>query len=123
MSQTKPYIDRRVLIASSHALFGEGIKSLLLEREDTRVEVIGIVKDLDEAIHALNKLNPDLIIVDYDDEILNRDEFLAHFVEGQQKLRVVLLSLHGGSEALVYDRRTMEAARIDNWLREWNSLG
>ena len=112
---------RRVLIASSHGLFGQGLRSLLSERQETGVEVIGMVSNLEETLEALENLNPDLIIVDYDDEILNRDEFLARFVEGEKKLRVVLLSLQSGGEAVVYDRRTLAAAQIDDWLEEWKS--
>jgi cytochrome c oxidase subunit 2 len=110
---------QRVLIASSHALFGQGLRSLLSERQKADVEVIGVVSNLQEALNALEQYSPDLVIVDYDDEILNRDEFLARFVEGEKKLRVVLLSLQGGEEALVYDRRTLAASAIDDWLEEW----
>lgn len=112
--------NRRVLIASSHPLFGQGLRSLLQERKDAGVVVVGMVSNLEQAISALDRLNPDLIIVDYDDEALNRDEFLARFVEGEKKLRVVLLSLQTGREALVYDRRTLAASQIDDWLDEWN---
>lgn len=111
---------QRVLIASSHALFGQGLRSLLQARPEADVEVVGIVSNLEEAISALDSLNPDLVIVDYDDERLNREEFLAHFVEVDRKLRVVLLSLQDGEEAIVYDRRTMAAAQIDDWLKKWN---
>jgi len=111
---------RRVLIASSHGLFAQGLRSLLRERQPGDVEVIGVVSDIDEAMAALDRLNPDLIIVDYDDESLNRDEFLARFVEGEKKLRVVLLSLQSDKEAIVYDRRMLAAAQIDDWLKEWN---
>ena len=110
---------RRVLIASGHALFAQGLSSLLRERQAQGVEVAGVVTNLEEAMLALEKLAPDLVIVDYDDETLNRDEFLARFVEGEKKLRVVLLSLQGTSEAVVYDRRTLAAAQIDDWLKEW----
>ncbi|HSF80097.1 MAG TPA: cytochrome c oxidase subunit II [Anaerolineales bacterium] len=111
---------QRVLIASSHALFGQGLRSLLQARPEADVEVVGIVSNLEEAISALDSLNPDLVIVDYDDERLNREEFLAHFVEVDRKLRVVLLSLQDGEEAIVYDRRTMAAAQIDDWLKKWS---
>jgi cytochrome c oxidase subunit II len=111
---------RRVLIASSHGLFAQGLRSLLHERQGENVEIIGVVSNLPEALDALDKLGPDLIIVDYDDEALNRDEFLARFIEGERKLRVVLLSLQSGKEAIVYDRRTLAAAQIDDWLEEWN---
>lgn len=112
--------ERRVLIASSHPLFGQGLRSLLKERHQTGVKVVGMVSNLEEALAALDRLDPDLIIVDYDDEVLNRDEFLARFVEGEKKLRVVLLSLQSGRDAVVYDRRTLAAAQIDDWLEEWN---
>jgi cytochrome c oxidase subunit 2 len=110
---------QRVLIASSHALFGQGLRSLLEKREKADVEIVGVVSSIEEAMQALEKLNPDLVIVDYDDAILNRDEFLARFVEGEKKLRVVLLSLNEAQEALVYDRRTLAASQIDDWLEEW----
>jgi cytochrome c oxidase subunit 2 len=112
---------RRVLIASSHGLFAQGLRSLLSERQAEGVEVVGVVSNVSEAISALEKLNPDLIIVDYDDEGLYREEFLARFVEGERKLRVVLLSLQSGNQAIIYDRRTMEAAQVDDWLDDWTT--
>ncbi len=110
----------RVLIASNHALFGEGLRSLLQEREAGDVEVIGVVSSVDEAGPFLEEQNPDLILVDHDDELLNREEILARFLETGKQLRVVVLSLHdGGQEALVYDRRTMSGSQVDDWLKEW----
>ena len=107
------------MIASSHPLFGQGLRRLLESRRRA-VEVVGMASSIDEAMQSLVTLNPDLIIVDYDDEQLNRDEFLARFVEGERQLRVVLLSLSDAQQAVVYDRRTMAASRIDDWLEDWN---
>jgi DNA-binding NarL/FixJ family response regulator len=107
---------RKVLIASSHGLFAQGLRSLLRERQAAGIEVVGVASDLDQAMEALETLDPDLVIVDYDDEVMNRDEFLARFVEGEKKLRVMLLSLQSGKEALVYDRRSLAASQIDDWL-------
>ncbi|MEW5870315.1 MAG: cytochrome c oxidase subunit II [Chloroflexota bacterium] len=121
MKHTSQTPTRRVLIASSHPLFGQGLRSLLHERRQTGVEVIGMVSNLEEALQAIEQLTPDLVIVDYDDQALNRDEFLARFVEGEKKLRVVLLSLQSSSQAIIYDRRTLAAAKIDDWLEEWRS--
>lgn len=120
MSGLESIQNRRVLIASSHALFGQGLLSLLLERQDAGIQIVGMVSNLDQAMHALEELTPDLVIVDYDDQALNRDEFLARFVGGEKKLRVVLLSLQSANEAIVYDRRTLAAAQIDDWLKEWS---
>ncbi|MCK4900699.1 MAG: response regulator transcription factor, partial [Anaerolineales bacterium] len=104
-TQTDPL---RILIASSHPLFAQGINSLLKRRPEMDTEVVGIVSTINEALDALKNLHPDLVIVDYDDDRVNREEFLARFVEGEGRLRVVLFSLkEGGDEAIVYDRRTM----------------
>lgn len=110
----------RVLIASSHPLFAKGLRGLLQKRPPGEVEVVGLAATIPEALDALKKHRPDLVIVDYDDEIFNRDEILARFVEGEGRLRVVLLSLgEGGDEAIVYDRRTMVASQIEDWLEKW----
>lgn len=120
MTRTKRADPWRVLIASSHPIFGEGLRSLLQKRGAADVVVLGLVSTINEALAALHTLHPDLIIVDYDDERVNRDEFLARFVEGEGRLRVVLLSLQeGGDEAIIYDRRSLAAAQIDDWLEKW----
>lgn len=119
-----PKRPQKVLIASSHGLFSQGLRSLLQRRPQADVDVIGVVTSVYEAIQTLEKHEVDLIIVDYDDEQINREEFLARFVEGEKKLRVVMLSLHNdGKHALVYDRRTLEASQIDDWLEEWTRAG
>lgn len=112
----------RILIASSHPLFAQGINSLLAKRQEMDTEVIGMVSTISEALAAIENLKPDLVIVDYDDQQVNREEFLARFVEGESRLRVVLFSLkEGGDQAIVYDRRTMAASQIDDWLEGWSS--
>jgi cytochrome c oxidase subunit II len=123
MKLPDPKKPKEVLIVSSHPLFGKGIRRLLQSRPDADVIVVGLVNSVDEAMDSLELLNPDLVIVDYDDHEVNRDEFLARFVESEKQLRVVLLSLkEGGSEALVYDRRTLAASQIDDWLSEWTNV-
>ncbi|MBN1665559.1 MAG: response regulator transcription factor [Anaerolineales bacterium] len=89
------------------------------ERWSDRVVVVGLVSSLEQARDAIEQLRPDLAIVDYDDQGLDREEFLTYFWSGKHPLRVVLLSLKDGqegSQAVVYDRRTMVAARIEDWL-------
>lgn len=107
---------RRALIVSSHPLFGEGLRSLLKERRPARVEVVGIAVSTDEAASALTTLTPDLVIVDYDDEVINREEFLARFVESEAPMRLMLVSLKEGGNAVLYDRRTLAPTQMENWL-------
>ncbi len=107
---------RRILIASSHPLFGRGLQSLFEERWSSEVKIVGLVTNVTEAKMALLELKPDILIVDHDDDSVNRDEFIAHFVESKEKMRLVLLSLSEGNEAIVYDRTTHEATEIQDWL-------
>ena len=121
MAKEERALPRRVLIASKHALFARGLSSLLQKRPQADVIVVGIATSIQEAMSMLHTLHPHLLIVDYDDEHFNREEVLARFVEGGGRLRVVLLSLgESGHEAIVYDRRTMAAAQIDDWLANWS---
>jgi DNA-binding NarL/FixJ family response regulator len=109
----------RILIASSHALFSNGLRSILENRWGTALEIVGMVSTIEEASQALASLKPNLLVVDYDDEMLNRDEILSNFIQGENDLRVVLLSLKSGKqgeEAIVYDRKTLIASRIEDWL-------
>jgi cytochrome c oxidase subunit II len=115
---------RKVLIVSSHPLFGKGIQRMLETHHAGDVQVVGMVASVDDAVAALRSLHPDLVIVDYDDNAVNREEFLAYFMEGESQMRVVLFSLkEGGSNAIVYDRRSMEASEVSDWLKEWESQG
>ena len=107
----------RILIVSSHPLFGKGLHKMLGAHPNYNVQVIGIVPDIDQALQLLETSQPDLVILDYDDEHVNRQIFLRRFIEGDRRLRVVLLSLkEGGSQAVVYDRRILAASQIDAWL-------
>lgn len=109
----------RVLIASSHPLFGGGLRSLLESRWGEKIKIIGLVSSVNQTIHTLTNLKPDLIIVDYDDDHLNRDEILGQFIKGEQEIRLVLLSLKDGkegAEAIVYNRKTLSASKIEDWL-------
>lgn len=107
---------RRILIVSSHPLFGAGLSRLLRKRQSPRVQAIDMASNTDEAVTALMTLTPDLVIVDYDDEAVKRKEFLAHFVEGKEAMRVVLVSLKEGGEVVVYDRHTLAPTQMEDWL-------
>ena len=84
MALPKKARPQRVLIASSHPLFGQGLRSLLEARQRS-VEVIGIVSSIEDAMQALEKHRPDLVVVDYDDRLLNREEVSGSLFRGREK--------------------------------------
>ncbi len=114
---------RFVLIISNHPLFAQGIRRLLEQRQDAGGLSITIAPGIQEAVHTLESIHPDLVIIDHDGDKASQDEFLTSFSAGEKQLRIVLLSLkENGSQAVIYDRRRSEAANIDVWFDEWDDL-
>ena len=56
---------KRVLIVSSHPLFGRGVESLL--RQETRLDIVGWEADIDKAVERIRELQPDVVILDSGD--------------------------------------------------------
>ena len=108
---------QRVLIVSSHPLFGEGLRSLLRQRGGA-FEVVGLAGTTAAAAAALGTLAPDLVIVDHDDQAVNREEFLARFVAGAGPMRLVLVSLQGGGPAVIYDRHNLAVSQVEDWIND-----
>lgn len=109
----------RVLIASNHALFRHGLMSLFKKKLGVKVEIVGEVTRLESAIEATEKGDVDLVIVDYDDDQLNREDFLTHFVSGGGQKRVILVSLSNPESAMLYDRRELPLSQFEAWFEGW----
>jgi cytochrome c oxidase subunit 2 len=115
------HLPHRVLIVSANPLFREGLRKMYAERWGERASIIGLLTTMAEALAALETGQPDLVIVDYDDKTINRDEFLNRFVAGKAPMQVVLVSLQESGQVVVYDRRTLTSAQAENWLNDpWN---
>ncbi len=112
----------RVLIASNHALFRHGLMSLFKKKIGVKVDIVGEVTDIQSAIEALEKHDVDLVIVDYDDERLNREDFLTRFVSGGGQKRVILVSLSNPESAMLYDRRELPLSQFEAWFEGWRIL-
>ncbi len=111
---------RRVLIVSNHPLFAQGLQHLFRARSGAEINVVGVVHTLEDARRAIEQRKPDLVVVDYDDDQVNREEFLNHFFQGEEQRRLVLLSLQqGGDRGVVYDRRRITPSRVATWLDSW----
>lgn len=123
MSGKSQHQIRRVLIASANPLFSKGLSKLFRERWKDHAEVVGVTTHMDGALEMMEKHKPDLVILDYDDRNLNREEFLAHFVSGSQPLQLMLVSLKESGAVVVYDRRTLSFAQLEDWLDHINESG
>ncbi len=108
----------RVLIVSANPLFREGLHKLYAERWGGKALIVGKPTAMAEALASLETHQPDLVIVDYDDKLINRDEFLNRFVAGKTPMQVMLVSLQESGQVVVYDRRTLTSAQAEDWLND-----
>ena len=109
---------RRVLIVSANPLFREGLRKLYTERWGDKALVVGMPTAMPDALLALETQALDLVIVDFEDKTINRDEFLNRFVIGKTPMQVMLVSLQESGQVVVYDRRTLTPAQAENWLND-----
>jgi len=95
--------------------------SLFKKKLGVKVDVVAEVTNLDSAIEALEKRDVDLVIVDYDDEQLNREDILARFVSGGSQKKVILVSLSNPESAMLYDRRELPLSQFEAWFEAWRT--
>ncbi len=109
---------RRVVIISANPLFREGLRTLYADRWKGKALIVATPTNMAEADAALEKHQPNLVIVDYDDKTINRAEFLEHFFDGKSTMQMMLVSLGDAGEVVIYDRRKLTPADAQNWLND-----
>ena len=107
---------RRVLIASANPLFGKGLQNMFQRRWGNAARVVGLTSTTESTLRAVDELQPDLVILDYDDQSINRDEFLNYYVSGKRPMQVALVSLNETGSIIVYDRRSLTPTQAEIWL-------
>ncbi len=115
MTNSNQESQRRVLIASANQLFGKGLEKLFVQKWGGSAVQIRLAISMSETIYNLENWRPDLVVVDYDDNTINRAEFLNHFVSDEWPIQVVLVSLQANGRVVVYDRRTLTPDQAENW--------
>ncbi|MEN4011180.1 MAG: cytochrome c oxidase subunit II [Chloroflexota bacterium] len=116
MNQGQNSPNRRVLIASANPLFGQGLQKMILRKWKGLVVDIRLVESNEAVLEEMKQWSPQLIILDYDDKNISRSEFLQQFVIGDQPMQVMLVSLQSSGAVVVYDRRTLTPAQVEDWL-------
>ncbi len=86
----------RVFLADDHAVVRDGL-SVLLEAEPD-ISVVGSAATGRETIRLVEKLSPDVVIMDIAMPELNGIEATARIRETLPDARVVILSMHYGKE-------------------------
>ena len=108
--------NRKIIIASASPLFAMGLEKMLRQQEAHRELEIRHATTTAQIIQVLEQWQPDVVIVDYDDQTIDRAEFLSYFVGGERTMQVMLVSLKANGSVVVYDRRTLTADQAEDWL-------
>jgi cytochrome c oxidase subunit 2 len=116
MTQTTTPPTQKVLIASANPLFARGLESVLRQRQLEKRLKVQSVSSMTDTLKRLETWHPDLVIVDYDDQAINRGEFLNHFVSGDWPMQVMLVSLQASGAVVVYDRKSLTPDQAETWL-------
>lgn len=98
---------KRILIVDDHPIFRQGIAQLI--NNDPGLEVCGEADSARDAISKLEKLQPDLALVDITLKGTNGIELLKSLKAQHPKLPVLVLSMH--DESLYAERALRAGAR------------
>ena len=89
----------KVMLTDDHALMREGIKHLL--EFDGSIEVIEEASDGIECLQKLEKIHPDLLLLDINMPEMNGIEVLEELKRREDPLKVLILTVHSEVEYLV----------------------
>ncbi len=92
-----------VLICDDHALFREGVKTVLSAQPD--IEVVGEASDGKEAVERAIRLGPDVVLMDISMPVLKGFEAVRRIRKGRPDVKVLILT--------VYDDEDMVARCLD----------
>lgn len=88
-----------IMIADDHAMMREGIKQLL--EFDGTMKVIAEASDGDECLSILEKMKPDILLLDINMPSKNGIEVLQELRNKKDELKILILTVHNEVEYLV----------------------
>ena len=99
-SPSRPERKNRVLIIDDHVMVREGVAEII--RHESDLDVCGMATTANQGLEAVNKLKPDLVLVDITLPGKNGIEFIKDARAMQPELRILVMSMH--DESLYADR-------------------
>ena len=89
----------KVMLADDHVLMREGIRQLL--EFDGSIEVIGEASDGEECLQKLEKVKPDVLLLDINMPKLNGIEVLEEIKRKNINVKVLILTVHNEVDYLI----------------------
>lgn len=109
--------NQKILIASAIPIFAKGIEKMIQSQNTDQSVDFRYAHNTKEVIDLFITWQPDLIILDYDDNLIQKEKFLEQFVESQFAVQVMLVSLNSSGSVVIYDRRTLTPEQASDWLK------
>jgi DNA-binding NarL/FixJ family response regulator len=81
----------RVLLADDHAMFRQGIKEML--STDEEIEVVGEAGNGREAVALVEKLGPDVVLLDVEMPVMGAKQAMERMLENSPLPRVVIVTM------------------------------
>lgn len=103
----------KVFIADDHAMVREGLRLILEAERD--LSVIGEAADGRQAVRLIQRLAPDVVIMDIAMPILNGIEATEQILNSKTFTRIIILSMHASKEHIF---RALEAGAKGYLLKE-----
>jgi two-component system response regulator NreC len=82
----------RILICDDHAMFREGVNSIL--RSQPNFEVVGQASDGQEAVDLARQLHPDVVLVDISMPVLKGFDAARRIRKAQPGIKVLILTIY-----------------------------
>ncbi len=92
---------KRIFMVSSYPLFCEGIAALLQRKDE--LELVGRETDVERAIHQIQLLHPDTVIVDSDNTVCETNSIVTRILQEETKIKIVRLNLHDNAMCVLHE--------------------
>lgn len=106
---------KRVFIFANHAMFAQGVMSLLAHEPD--LTVVGWEADLDEALRQVREIQPTVVILAQQDAALatTLDAIATRFLAEELNTKIIELNLHDNT-ICIYQREQRVIKEVEDLL-------
>lgn len=92
-------IKKKIVLAEDHTILRAGLRALLSSQQN--LEVIGEAADGREAVRIVDKLGPDLLLIDLSMPKLNGMEAIKEIKSQHPRIKIIVLTVHKSDEYIL----------------------